>query len=83
MVVNKIDRPDARPGEVEEEVLELLLDLSATDDQLDSPVVYCWEGRAPPRCSRPPGKDLLALFDILLDVRAARGVQQALCMYCP
>ena len=38
--INKIDRPEARPAEVEEEVLELLLDLEATDEQLDCPFVY-------------------------------------------
>ncbi len=38
--VNKIDRPDARPEAVEEEVLELLMDLNASDEQLDCPFVY-------------------------------------------
>ena len=38
VVVNKVDRPDARPDEVVDEVLELLLDLDATDEQLDSPM---------------------------------------------
>ena len=40
VVVNKIDRPNARPYEVIDEVLELLIDLDATEEQLDSPVVY-------------------------------------------
>ncbi|MBQ6809685.1 MAG: translational GTPase TypA [Clostridia bacterium] len=40
IVVNKIDRPDARPDDVVNEVLELLLDLNATDEQLDSPVLF-------------------------------------------
>ena len=68
LVVNKIDRPDARPGEVEEEVLELLLDLSATDDQLDSPVVYC-SGRQGTASLSPyePGSDLKPLFDKILE----------------
>lgn len=39
--INKIDRPDARIHEVVEEVLGLLIDLDATDEQLDSPIVYC------------------------------------------
>ena len=39
--VNKIDRPDARVKEVVDEVLELLMDLDATEEQLDSPIVYC------------------------------------------
>ena len=41
IVVNKTDRPDARPKEVVDEVLELLLDLDADDEQLESPVVFC------------------------------------------
>ena len=40
MVVNKMDRPDARCDEVLDETLELLIDLDATDEQLDSPVIY-------------------------------------------
>ena len=40
VVINKVDRPDARPLEVHDEVLELLLDLEATDDQLDAPFLY-------------------------------------------
>ena len=39
VVINKIDKPDARIEEVEEEVLELLMDLNATDEQLDSPMI--------------------------------------------
>ena len=45
IVVNKIDRPDARLAEVQDEILELLLELDASDDQLLSPVVWC-SGRA-------------------------------------
>ena len=41
VVVNKIDRPDQRIYEVIDEVLELLIDLNATDDQLDSPMLFC------------------------------------------
>ena len=41
IVVNKVDRPGARPVEVVDEVLELLISLDASDDQLDSPVVFC------------------------------------------
>ena len=41
VVINKIDRPDARLEEVENEVLELLIDLEATNEQLDSPVIFC------------------------------------------
>ncbi|MBE5745805.1 MAG: translational GTPase TypA [Clostridiales bacterium] len=41
VVINKTDRPDARIGEVIDEVLELLLDLDANEEQLDSPFVFC------------------------------------------
>src|SRR5690606_21640483 len=41
LVVNKIDRPDARVDEVVHEVEELLLDLDADEDQIDFPIVYC------------------------------------------
>ena len=41
IAVNKIDRPDARIKEVIDEILELLMDLGATDEQLDSPMVFC------------------------------------------
>ena len=41
VVINKVDKPDARLDEVPDEVLELLIDLDATDDQLDSPVLFC------------------------------------------
>lgn len=41
IVINKVDRPDARISEVLDEVLELMMDLNASDEQLDSPVVYC------------------------------------------
>ena len=41
VVINKIDRPDARPKEVVDEVLELFMELGASDEQLDSPIIYC------------------------------------------
>ena len=68
VVINTIDKPDARLGEVEDEVLELLMDLNASDEQLDSPMLYC-SGRAG-TCSRSadePGTDLTPLFDTILD----------------
>lgn len=40
VVINKIDRPDARPAEVEDEILELFIELGADDEQLDFPVIY-------------------------------------------
>ncbi len=41
IVINKVDRPEQRAAEVTDETLELLLDLNATDEQLDSPIIYC------------------------------------------
>ena len=68
VVINKIDRPDARIEEVENEVLELLLDLNATDEQLDSPMLFC-SGRAGTASLSPyeQGKDLVPLFDTILE----------------
>jgi len=68
VVINKIDRPDARLDEVGEEVLELLLDLDASDEQLDSPVLFC-SGRDGTASAAPftPGKDLSVLFDMIVD----------------
>jgi len=67
IVVNKIDRPDARPEEVTDEVLELLLELDATEEQLDSPVVYC-SGRTGTASIDPyaQGEDLKPLFEAIL-----------------
>ncbi|MCM1335598.1 MAG: translational GTPase TypA [Bacteroides sp.] len=68
VVVNKTDRPDARPSEVVDEVLELLLDLDATEEQLESPVVFC-SGRNGTASYSPdvPGTDFVPLFDKILE----------------
>ena len=68
VVVNKIDRPDARLDEVGDEILELLLELNASDEQLDGPVLWC-SCRAGTASFSPyePGKDLKPLFDTILD----------------
>ena len=68
IVVNKVDRPDARIAEVQDEILELLLDLNANDDQLDSPILFC-SGRAgtASRYADKDGKDLTPLFDTILN----------------
>ena len=65
--INKIDKPDARIGEVEDEILELLMDLGANDEQLDSPMLYC-SGRSGTATEDPtkPGEDLRPLFDKIL-----------------
>lgn len=66
LVVNKIDRPDARIKEVVDEVYELFLELEATDDQFDFPIVYC-NARAGQATLDPekPGTDLEPLFRVL------------------
>ena len=68
IAVNKIDRPDARIKEVIDELLLLLMDLGATDEQLDSPMVFC-SGRAGTASYSPdvPGTDLKPLFDTILE----------------
>lgn len=68
IVVNKIDRPDARLNEVQDEILELLLELNASDDQLMSPVVWCSgrDGTATLDLNEP-GKDLTPLFETILE----------------
>jgi len=72
IVINKIDKPDARLGEVEDEILELLIDLNASDEQLDSPMLYC-SGRAGTATEDPDveGVDLVPLFDKILDYMPA------------
>ncbi len=68
VVVNKVDRPDARITEVIDEVLELLIDLNATDEQLDSPMIFCC-GRDGTASLSPEerGENLQCLFDTILD----------------
>ena len=68
IVVNKVDRPDARLSEVQDEILELLFDLNATDDQIDSPIVFCSgrNGTASLDCNKQ-GTDLKPLFDAIIN----------------
>ena len=68
VVINKIDRPDQRIHEVIDEVLELLMDLNATDEQLDSPMLFC-SGRNGTASYSPdlPGTDLEPLFKTILE----------------
>ncbi len=68
IVVNKIDRPDARLSEVQDEILELLFDLNANDEQIDSPIIFCSgrSGTATLDCNKP-GKDLTPLFDKIVN----------------
>ena len=75
IVVNKIDRPDARLKEVVEEVLELLLDLDATDEQLDSPVLFCSGRDGTASLTMDGGTDMTPLFDMILDYVPAPEVE--------
>ena len=68
LIVNKIDRPDARCAEVIDEVYELFIDLDASDDQIDFPIIYtdARKGIATTNLDQP-GENLLPLFDTLVD----------------
>ena len=79
VAINKIDRPDARIKEVIDEVLYLLMDLGATDEQLDCPMLFCC-GREGTASLDPdvPGTDLVPLFDTLLStIRPPEGDPEA------
>jgi GTP-binding protein len=73
LVVNKVDRPDARIAEVVDETYELFLDLDATEEQIEFPILYCSAkaGRAslarPEDGGMPEDKDLEQLFRTILD----------------
>lgn len=79
VVVNKIDRPDARSEEIEEEILELLMDLNANEEQLYSPIVYCSGRQGTASLSlEQTGDDLKPLFDtILTHIPAPSGDENA------
>lgn len=66
--INKVDKPDARLHEVVDEIYELLIDLNASDAQLDSPIIYC-SGRAGVASYSPsvPGVNLKPLFETILE----------------
>ena len=79
LVLNKIDRPDQRIHEVVDEVLELLMDLGCTDEQLDSPTLFC-SGRNGTASYSPDvqGVDLKPLFDTIIDyIPAPEGDESA------
>ncbi|MDN5790853.1 MAG: GTP-binding protein, partial [Micrococcales bacterium] len=73
LCINKVDRPDARIADVVDEVYELFMDLDATEEQIDFPIVYASakHGRAslerPADGTLPEGTDLEALFSTILD----------------
>src|SRR6201994_729805 len=66
VVINKIDRPDARPAEVLNEVYDLFIDLDATEDQLDFPVLYT-NGKVGTATTalETPGENLQPLFELI------------------
>jgi len=68
LVINKVDRPDARIAEVVDEVYELFIDLDAAEDQIEFPIVYtnAKAGRAS-LTTTDPGTDLQPLLDLLVD----------------
>ena len=78
--VNKVDKPDARPSEVVNEVFDLFAALDATDEQLDFPIIYGsakqgWMAAAP----EGPKDDMAPLFDLVLEARrAAEGRRRRL-----
>ena len=75
VVLNKIDRPGARPAEVVDEVLDLFIELGANDDQLELPVAYC-SARDGYATLDPevPGTDMTPLFEMILnEVPAPEG----------
>ena len=79
VAVNKVDKPDARVHEVMDEVLELLLELEATDEQFNSPTVFC-SGRQGTASYSPDemGKDLTPLFETIVEyIDAPSGDENA------
>ncbi len=85
VVINKVDKPAADPARTEEQVLELFLELGASDEQSDFPVIYSIgrEGRAARKVEdlkndSPAGKDLASLLDLILEkVPAANATASA------
>ncbi len=79
VVINKADRPNARPEAVADEVLDLFIDLGADDEQLEAPFLYA-SGRDGWASTDPdtPGTDLKVLFDLILDtIPCPEGEEEA------
>ena len=79
VVVNKIDRPDARLDEIPDEILDLLIELNANDEQLESPILFC-SGRAGTASlsQYEEGKDLKVLFETIKNyIPAPEGDENA------
>ncbi len=79
VVINKIDRPDARSQEVLNEIYDLFIDLDATEEQIDFPVLYTSARAGTSSLSATePGQDLRPLFDSIIDyVPPPRGDAEA------
>ncbi len=77
--VNKIDRPEARPAEVVDEILELFIDLEADEEQLDCPFLFASARDGIAKADMDdPGKDMQPLFDAILDyIPAPEGDPEA------
>jgi len=67
VVINKIDRPDARAQEVLNEVYDLFIDLDADEDQLEFPIVYCVARDGQASLENARGENLKPLFDVILE----------------
>lgn len=79
IVVNKIDRPDARLDEIPDEILDLLIELDASEEQLESPIIFC-SGRAGTASlsQYEQGKDLTVLFETIKNyIPAPEGDENA------
>ena len=77
VVVNKIDRPDARLDEIGDEVLELLLDLDASEEQLESPILFCSASTRQAQTSSP----FSTLSSTTLTLRAVRRTTRSRCSF--
>ena len=76
LVVNKVDRPDARIADVIDEVYQLFLDLDATEEQIEFPIVYCNARAGQASLTEgEPGTDLGPLLDLLLERIPAPGLR--------
>ncbi len=77
LVINKIDRPDSRIDEVLDEVYELFIDLDATEEQIDFPIIYtvARDGTSTMDIDQP-GTDLKPMFDLLIENIAAPSYEE-------
>ena len=72
--INKIDRPEARPAEVVDEVLELLMDLDASDEQLDCPFLYASaKAGFAVRNLDDPRENMVPLFETIIRAYSGTG----------